>query len=171
MSRHSTSTFSPSPTFDATGYSSSSGSSPASDFSFVEMFEEGPGHACALAIASLPADELRDLMAKLATKPSLQRVISRELLSRTQGRPQALQAVPPDAICANCQRVCRATASNERCSFHPGHLEDDVYEFVSYTPEGRELRIRRTLPMWTCCAEEPQALGCAEAAGHLWRAD
>jgi len=130
---------------------------------------------CTLAIAMLPEGELRALLAKLAAKPTLERAIAHELRHSQLGKEIAkpLRSIPPDAVCANCQKVCRDTATSAttgHCTFHPGHLEERVFEFLSRTPEGRPLTIRRTLAMWTCCAEDYQTVGCAEAAAHLWRA-
>ncbi|KAJ7116529.1 hypothetical protein C8R44DRAFT_879895 [Mycena epipterygia] len=167
MSCHSSSSSNLPPVFESTGSSSSSASSPpASEASFTVSDAEAQGHACTLAIAALPEPELRALIAKLTTNPTIQRAIARELRIREKEKEQS--SAPPDAVCANCQQVYRDTAA-DGCTFHPGHLEDDVFEFLSRTPEGRALKIRRTLVMWTCCTEAPQAPGCAEAAAHFWR--
>ncbi|KAJ7433732.1 hypothetical protein FB451DRAFT_1195978 [Mycena latifolia] len=176
MSCHSSSSSIPSPTFESIRSSSSSVSSPLpSEASFAASAPGSQGHACTLAIAALPEPELRALMAKLVTDASFQRAIARELRLRKHGkgrRHHRQRSGPPsDAVCANCGQVRRATASDGPCTFHPGHLEDDVFEFLSRTPEGRELRIRKTLAMWTCCAEAPQTPGCADAAAHQWRAE
>ncbi|KAJ7690106.1 hypothetical protein B0H17DRAFT_1201894 [Mycena rosella] len=136
---------------------------------------ESDGHACTLALAALPEAELRAFAAKLVTNATLQRAIAHELRLRAvpRGRSETRQrpAPPADAVCVNCQQAHRATDADGPCSFHPGHIEDDMFEFLSRTPEGRELRISRTLAMWTCCAEAPQMPGRAEAAAHLWRAE
>ncbi|KAJ7760683.1 hypothetical protein DFH07DRAFT_771764 [Mycena maculata] len=151
--------------------SSSASSLPASESSFTDSVAEEEGHVCCLAIASLPEAELRALMAKLAIEPPFQRAIARELHLRTRSKGKTQHPAPLDAVCANCQQIYRDTVQTGHCTFHPGHLQDDVYEFVSHTPEGRELKIQRTLPMWTCCAEAPQMPGCAEAASHRWRTE
>ncbi|KAJ7510517.1 hypothetical protein B0H11DRAFT_1192291 [Mycena galericulata] len=176
MSCHSSS--SSTPVVESTDSSpfSSASSTPASESSssFTDSPAEGEGHACCLAIAALPESELRALVAKLAMDPSFQRAIARELHlgTRSKGRGRhSQQSAPPDAVCANCQKVCRDTAPNGHCTFHPGHLQNDVYEFVSRTPVGHKLKTRQTLAMWTCCAEDPHMPGCTDAATHLWRTE
>ncbi|KAJ6553623.1 hypothetical protein DFH09DRAFT_1465157 [Mycena vulgaris] len=172
MTCHSSSSSIPTPTFELAGSSSSSASSPASESSFTSSAAGSEGHACTLAIAALPEAELRALMAKLLTDASLQRAIARELHLRIHGKGKGITrqgpVAPPDAVCANCQQVRRATAADGPCAFHPGHLVEDVFEFLSRTPEGRALQIRKTLAMWTCCAEAPQTPGCADSVAHVW---
>ncbi|KAJ7183251.1 hypothetical protein C8R46DRAFT_511928 [Mycena filopes] len=175
MSRHSSSSSMCSPTSEShfTSSPSSASTSPtSSEFSFTDG-RNGSGHACTLAIVTLPEPELRALLANLATRPAFQRAIARQLRHRKNGKELQLQAkrpTLPDAICANCQQVCRNTpVVDGPCTFHPGHLEERVFEFLSRTPDGRPLTIRRTLAMWTCCAEDYQTIGCAEANTHLWR--
>ncbi|KAJ7746309.1 hypothetical protein B0H16DRAFT_1854685 [Mycena metata] len=171
MSCHSSSSSISSPTFQSP-FTSRSGSAPTSstsEFSFTDLGAEGPGHACTLAIVNLPEPELRTLLATLATKPGFQRAIARQLHhSKTGKEPQTYPSAPPDAICANCQHTCRDTAADGPCCFHPGHLEERVFEFFSRTPKGHPLTIRRTLAMWTCCAEDYQTIGCSEAKAHFW---
>ncbi|KAJ6468333.1 hypothetical protein C8R45DRAFT_467394 [Mycena sanguinolenta] len=167
MSCHSSSSYAPSPTFDPSAtFSPSSSSLPASKSSFA-YYIEGFGGACTFAIAMLSEAELRALLAKLATTPTLERAIAHELRD-TQLETHPLRSPPPNALCVNCHTAATA-ATAIHCTFHPGHLEERVFEFLSRTPEGRPLTIRRTLAMWTCCAEDYQTVGCAEAGQHLWR--
>ncbi|KAJ7075171.1 hypothetical protein B0H15DRAFT_867753 [Mycena belliarum] len=152
---------------------SSSESRGASDFGSSESLARSQDHALAL----LPEPELRALLTKLAvTNARVRRAIARELRRPTHGhsrpkRHKHPREPQPEAICANCHQERTSAIADEPCAFHPGQLEDSVFEFLSRTPEGRPLRIRRTLVMWTCCAEAPQALGCADANAHLWRAE
>ncbi|KAJ2918470.1 hypothetical protein MD484_g1949, partial [Candolleomyces efflorescens] len=46
------------------------------------------------------------------------------------------------------------------CVYHPGHLEDEVYEFVSRTPNGAAFKVVRTVTMWSCCNEDEWSPGC-----------
>jgi len=48
-----------------------------------------------------------------------------------------------------------------------GHLEEEVYEFLSRTPEGRSLNVVRPITMWNCCDEDAWSPGCASATAHL----
>ncbi|KAJ7672206.1 hypothetical protein DFH06DRAFT_1293070 [Mycena polygramma] len=168
MSCHSSSSFD---SFRSSFESSSTcaSSPPASESSCADFALESSGYI--LRIAALHETELRSILEKLATKPAFQRAIRRELRHRREiGKElKPLRTAPPDTVCANCQQVCRDTAADRHCAFHPGHIEERVFEFFSRMPDGRPLTIRRTLAMWTCCAEDYQTVGCAEAQAHLWR--
>ncbi|KAJ7352325.1 hypothetical protein DFH08DRAFT_84452 [Mycena albidolilacea] len=125
-----------------------------------------------LMIAALPEGRLRALLARLAT--TIERAIVHELRHnhlRKKKYVAPLSAPPPDAaaVCANCRKTA-TPATPTQCTFHPGDIEERVFEFLSRTPEGRPFAIRRTLAMWTCCAEDYPTVGCAEAAAHLWLA-
>ncbi|KAF7375263.1 hypothetical protein MSAN_00413000 [Mycena sanguinolenta] len=167
MACHSSSSYAPSPTFDPSPtFPTSSASLSASKSSFADYLD-GSRDTCTFAIAMLSERELRTLLIKLAAKPTLERVIAHELRHAQFGK-LPLRSLPPDAVCANCHTA--ATASTAvHCTFHPGHLEERVFEFLSRMPDGRPLTIRRTLAMWTCCAEDYQTEGCAEVGQHLWR--
>lgn len=41
-----------------------------------------------------------------------------------------------------------------------GHLEDEVYEFVSRTPNGAAFKVVQTVTMWNCCNEDEWSPGC-----------
>jgi hypothetical protein len=47
-----------------------------------------------------------------------------------------------------------------------GDLEEEVYEFLSRTPEGHSVNVVRTLTMWSCCDEDEWTPGCATAPAH-----
>jgi len=53
---------------------------------------------------------------------------------------------------------------------HSGHLEEDIYEFISVFPE-QTPHVVRTISMWTCCDEDERSPGCVKApvafAGQL----
>lgn len=44
--------------------------------------------------------------------------------------------------------------------YHPGHLEDDAYEFVSRTPNGAAFKVVQKVTMWSCCNEDELSPGC-----------
>ncbi|KAJ6488142.1 hypothetical protein C8R47DRAFT_1071893 [Mycena vitilis] len=158
MSCHSSSSFD---SFRSSFESSSTRASspPAPDSSCAHLVPESSGYIH--PITALHEIELRMILKKLATKPAFQRALRRELRRRSEIKKELkpLRTAPPDAICANCQQVCRDTAADRHCAFHPGHIEERVFEFFSRTPDGRPLTIRRTLAMWTCCAEDYQTVG------------
>ncbi|KAJ7284378.1 hypothetical protein C8J57DRAFT_1216821 [Mycena rebaudengoi] len=136
------------------------------------------------SIAALPPAQLHSVMARLASSnPTFHRAL--ESRATTTAPPKARhrrrrQDTPlPDTACTNCHlrfadyaaahgfRADEAPADDE-CAFHPGQLEEEVFEFLSRTPEGRPLTSRRKIAMWTCCKEEPRALGCRATPAHLW---
>lgn len=41
-----------------------------------------------------------------------------------------------------------------------GRLEDEVYEFVSRTPNGAAFKVVQTVTMWSCCNEDEWSPGC-----------
>ena len=43
---------------------------------------------------------------------------------------------------------------------NPGQLEDEVYEFVSRTPNGAAFKVAQTVTMWSCCNEDEWSPGC-----------
>ncbi|KAF5342608.1 hypothetical protein D9611_001403 [Ephemerocybe angulata] len=50
--------------------------------------------------------------------------------------------------------------NHNECVYHPGHLEDEVYEFVSRTPNGAAFKVVQTVTMWSCCNEDEWSPGC-----------
>jgi len=52
---------------------------------------------------------------------------------------------------------------------HPGHLEEDIYEFISVFPE-QTPHVVRTISMWTCCDDDEWSPGCVKApAAYPWQ--
>jgi len=47
--------------------------------------------------------------------------------------------------------------------YHPGHLDEEVYEFLSRTPEEVAFKVVRTISMWSCCDEDEWSPGCVVA--------
>ncbi|RXW25553.1 hypothetical protein EST38_g372 [Candolleomyces aberdarensis] len=60
---------------------------------------------------------------------------------------------PPPTLSLN-------TTQTNDCVCHPGHLEDEVYEFVSRTPNGAAFKVVQTVTMWSCCNEDEWSPGC-----------
>ena len=52
----------------------------------------------------------------------------------------------------------------ERCVV--GHLENEVYEFLSRTPDGLAFKVVRTITMWSCCDEDQWSPGCVAIPAH-----
>jgi hypothetical protein len=52
-----------------------------------------------------------------------------------------------------------------------GHVQDEVYEFLSRTPEGRSFKVVRTITMWSCCDEDAWSPGCVAAPAHVLDSD
>ncbi|KIM39376.1 hypothetical protein M413DRAFT_447304 [Hebeloma cylindrosporum] len=50
--------------------------------------------------------------------------------------------------------------------YHPGHLEEEVYEFLSRTPEEVAFKVVRTITMWSCCDEDEWSPGCVVAPSY-----
>jgi len=50
--------------------------------------------------------------------------------------------------------------------YHPGRLEDEVYEFISVLPD--ETHVVRTVTMWSCCDEDEWSPGCMSAAAAMF---
>ena len=96
----------------------------------------------------------------------------------------------PENKCVRCGACVKygdvkgqAYLPEDRCTFHPGeivsfyfgsvcissiigYLKEEVYEFLSRTPEGRSLNVARTITMWSCCDEDAWTPGCASAFMH-----
>jgi len=88
---------------------------------------------------------------------------------------EAATTSSPFQKCANCgerfkHRERDGTSIRDRdpeCTFHSGRLEEEVYEFVSRTPEGRSFKVLRKIKMWSCCDEDAQSVGCVSAPAHV----
>jgi len=45
--------------------------------------------------------------------------------------------------------------------YHPGRLEEEIYEFISVLPE--RTHVVRKVMMWSCCDEDEWSQGCVSA--------
>ncbi|KAF5327809.1 hypothetical protein D9619_004719 [Psilocybe cf. subviscida] len=50
--------------------------------------------------------------------------------------------------------------STEEYVYHPGHLDEEVYEFFSPSTNHEPCKVVRTVTMWTCCDEDEWSPGC-----------
>ncbi|KAE9402517.1 hypothetical protein BT96DRAFT_548463 [Gymnopus androsaceus JB14] len=139
-----------------------------------------------LIIATTSETQLRATMLKLASSSTLFRhAIAKELHSgpsspqtvRTKSRSRRCRTqlqrssgsgnrCPPLPTCLHCRQVFDGGDSLDVCFYHPGQLDDEVFEFLSQTPEGRSFKILKTISMWSCCEEEPGSIGCFSAPIH-----
>ncbi|TFK35574.1 hypothetical protein BDQ12DRAFT_687992 [Crucibulum laeve] len=138
------------------------------------------------SIATVSESQLRAIIAKLADgNPRFQRAISKELSStlgespplspttkkrRKRVRHRSRRVVVDK--CVNCgQRLNLGSGEyetdEEECSYHPGVLEQEPFEFLSMSPDGQAFKVVRTITMWSCCDEEDWSPGCVVAPGHV----
>jgi hypothetical protein len=118
-------------------------------------------------------------MLKLANRdPRFQRAIMKEL-SRIETDPApTTPTTPTPTKQRKWHRKSRQNmksltiATNPLCAlsqghheidymYHPGRLEEEVYEFISVLPD--ETHVVRTVTMWSCCDEEEWSPGCMSA--------
>jgi hypothetical protein len=109
---------------------------------------------------------------------------------RRPGRPGSSDTIVLNRRCNKCGNYVKhgkghGYLRHEKCTFHPGtsiwlapravpsndpsivgNLEEEVYEFLSRTPEGHSVNVVRTLTMWSCCDEDEWTPGCATAPAH-----
>ncbi|TEB18584.1 hypothetical protein FA13DRAFT_1745588 [Coprinellus micaceus] len=92
-------------------------------------------------LAALPEHRLRDIVMRLAgSDSSFRRALKRE--------PPSVADTPTEE------------GHDDQLVYHPGHLEDEVYEFVSRTPNGAASKVVQTVTMWNCCNEDEWSPGC-----------
>lgn len=138
------------------------------------------------SIATVPECRLREIMVKLVDRcPEFHHAVAKELLSyhtpssssplrqkpRRPGRPGSSDTIVLNRRCNKCGNYVKhgkghGYSRHEKCTFHPGNLEEEVYEFLSRTPEGHSVNVVRTLTMWSCCDEDEWTPGCATAPAH-----
>ncbi|GLB44897.1 hypothetical protein LshimejAT787_1802340 [Lyophyllum shimeji] len=139
------------------------------------------------SIATVPETRLREIMVRLVDRsPGFQHAVAKELLAvsntltpdnapplplpsprrkRRRSSRRSLEA-PSHRRCVNCGQQF-SLDRDAVCVYHPGRLEEEVYEFPSRTPEGRSFQVRRKITMWSCCDEDALSPGCTEALGHV----
>jgi len=133
-----------------------------------------------LIIATTPETQLRAMMLKLArSNTQVRHAITKELQPPTPqivAKPHRRSRRPrrrhrdsecPPSTCSNCSKDVSDGDCLDICVYHPGQLEDDVFEFLSKTPEGRVFKILKTVSMWSCCEDEPSSAGCVSAPIHV----
>ncbi|KAF8071643.1 hypothetical protein FPV67DRAFT_1778836 [Lyophyllum atratum] len=141
------------------------------------------------SIATVPESRLREIMVRLVDRSlGFQHAVAKELLA--SGSPT--DHAPPSprrkrrkssrrshderersrhrpCVCVNCGKQIRTDGGDQDavCVYHPGRLEEEIYEFPTRTPEGRTFQVRRKIMMWSCCDEDARSPGCASGPGHL----
>ncbi|KAF5358814.1 hypothetical protein D9758_008549 [Tetrapyrgos nigripes] len=119
-------------------------------------------------ISTAPASHLRAVMVKLAaSNQPFQHAIARELeaTSRHHKSESGQSKLTNVVHCANCGQSYRQSAPTT-CVFHPGHLEEEVFDFMSMSPTGLRLTFSKTISMWSCCEDDAESRGCVVAPGH-----
>jgi len=144
-------------------------------------FEE-PTHATTYlrsSIALLPAAKLRGLLLQLSNRDArFQRAIMKELSCMETDASPTTPTTPTLAKQRKWHRKARPNVKNlsistkslcalsrlhdDECMYHPGRLEEEVYEFISVLPD--ETHVVRKVTMWTCCDEDEWSPGCMSAA-------
>ncbi|KAF8879311.1 hypothetical protein CPB84DRAFT_1751678 [Gymnopilus junonius] len=163
-------------------YPSSSPSSDSGDESYrVQSSDTG----LRSYIASAPEFRLRSIMIKLAgSSPQFQRAISKELahsdsdsspitLINQRVRSRKNKARPSHrslAVATHLPLFYQTESTSppitpqaEKHVYHPGHLREEVYEFLSRTSDDVAFNVLRTVTMWSCCDEDERSPGCAAA--------
>jgi len=155
-----------------------------------EVEYSSPGlHA---SIAAVPDSTLRTIMIKLAeSSPQFYRAVMKELAyaqasgdsplttpttpkirkperrrSKLRSHHKTLTISTQTPIRNHQRHISNATerlSYQSGCVYHSGNLEDEVYEFLSGTPDDMTHKVR-TLRMWSCCDEDEWSPGCMSAA-------
>ncbi|KAF8824810.1 hypothetical protein HHX47_DHR7000629 [Lentinula edodes] len=133
-------------------------------------------------IATVSETQLRATMLKLAGRSTQFRdAVARELnlkssqsVTKPSRRSRRFRrstgsntSCPPILTCSNCGQGFDGGDTRDTCHYHPGQLEDEIFEFMSQTPEGRIFKVLKTVSMWSCCEEEPGSVGCVNAPVHV----
>ncbi|KAJ3542368.1 hypothetical protein NMY22_g3532 [Coprinellus aureogranulatus] len=82
---------------------------------------------------------------------------TRQSRSSEGKRPTAPMRSPPVVAASPAPST---NEEHDHLLYHPGHLEDEVYEFVSRTPNGAAFKVIQTVTMWSCCNEDEWSEGC-----------
>ncbi|KAJ3787188.1 hypothetical protein GGU10DRAFT_331746 [Lentinula aff. detonsa] len=132
-------------------------------------------------IATVSESQLRATMLRLAGRSTqFRNAIEKELeipspsrTTKSRRRSRKVRrstgsntSCPPISTCSNCGQVFDS-GDTDACHYHPGHLEDEMFEFMSKTPEGRIFKVLKSVSMWSCCEEDPGSIGCASAPVHI----
>ncbi|PPQ88474.1 hypothetical protein CVT25_011920 [Psilocybe cyanescens] len=142
------------------------------------------------SLASVPESTLRSIVVKLAdSNPRFQRAIIKELAYINPDSPPTTPTIARTAHRGKNRRNCKnlsvamaspltyrsrsismsseSPRSPDDSMYHPvGHLEDEVYEFLSRTPDDVAFNVVRTISMWSCCDEDEWSPGCVAAPSY-----
>ncbi|KAG5653644.1 hypothetical protein H0H81_011746 [Sphagnurus paluster] len=128
-------------------------------------------------IATVPDEQLREIMVRLLDRnPGFQHAVAKELLAganplnmtpppsprrkrRRSGRRSLDVPSASERPCLNCGTHRLGKMGEGTCVYHPGRLEEEIYEFPSRTPEGHAFQVRRKITMWSCCDEDARSPG------------
>ncbi|KAJ3983660.1 hypothetical protein F5890DRAFT_154537 [Lentinula detonsa] len=116
-------------------------------------------------IATVSESQLRATMLRLAGRSTqFRNAIEKELEI-----PSPSRTVHTTKSRRRSRKVRRIfdSGDTDACHYHPGHLEDEMFEFMSKTPEGRIFKVLKSVSMWSCCEEDPGSIGCASAPVHI----
>ncbi|EDR08358.1 uncharacterized protein LACBIDRAFT_296896 [Laccaria bicolor S238N-H82] len=134
------------------------------------------------SIAAVPEAKLRAILLKLAdSNPRFHRAIIKEVAAvlpfndsppttptmarhrrprRKSRRESKTHGMSHKAAHHDERRITVKEEEREVSGYHPGHLENEVYEFLSRTPDGLAFKVVRTITMWSCCDEDQWSPGC-----------
>ncbi|KAJ3514662.1 hypothetical protein NLJ89_g2250 [Agrocybe chaxingu] len=133
------------------------------------------------SIAALSETKLRAILLKLAdSNPRFQRAITKEV-AYAQPLVDSPPTTPTNAkhhrkrrskTRNHCKNLSGASTPSRKLTlapahldeaefaYHPGHLEEEAYEFLSRTPDDVTFQVVRTITMWSCCDEDERSPGC-----------
>ncbi|KDR78785.1 hypothetical protein GALMADRAFT_1268985 [Galerina marginata CBS 339.88] len=165
-------------------------SSPSADSDMEDCHFLASNATLRTSIASIPESRLRSIVIKLAdSNPRFHRAIVKELAFASTDSPPTTPTNPKPYKSRrnrtrrnrNCKGLSvstqvpylykRKVASSQslaqtECIYHPGHLDEEVYEFLSRTPDDVTFNVVRTITMWSCCDEDEWSPGCVVAPSY-----
>ncbi|PPQ63571.1 hypothetical protein CVT24_004868 [Panaeolus cyanescens] len=130
------------------------------------------------SISSLHDFELRAILVKLADEnPHFQHAIMKELAhihpfvgetrspaktsrSKKSKAHSKSRRNPKNLSVSTEKQLDRPVTPRVEGVYHPGHLEEEVYEFLSRSPDDVAFKVVRTIAMWSCCDEDELSPGC-----------
>ncbi|KAJ3902660.1 hypothetical protein F5879DRAFT_216325 [Lentinula edodes] len=114
-------------------------------------------------IATVSETQLRATMLKLAGRSTQ----FRDAVARELNLKSSQSVTKPSRRSRRFRRSFDGGDTRDTCHYHPGQLEDEIFEFMSQTPEGRIFKVLKSVSMWSCCEEEPGSVGCVNAPVHV----
>ncbi|KAF9048786.1 hypothetical protein BJ165DRAFT_1402654 [Panaeolus papilionaceus] len=128
------------------------------------------------SISSLQDFELRTVLVKLAEESThFQHAIMKEVahfrpfVADTHTPTKAPKTKKSKTRSKSRRNLKNLSVSTEKQSeqpstahvvYHPGNLEEEVYEFLSRSPDQVAFKVVRTITMWSCCDEDELSPGC-----------